>query len=134
VTSTLVDSNVLLDVITQDGMWFPWSSDALAAAADRGALVLNSIIYAEVSVGFARIEDVETVLPTADFRREAIPWEAVFLAAKTHLRYRQRGGARSSTLPDFFVGGHAAVSGHDLLTRDASRYRTYFPRVRTISP
>jgi predicted nucleic acid-binding protein len=130
--ATLVDSNVLLDVITEDPTWSGWSSSALAEAADGGAVVINPIVYAEVSVGFGRIEDLDQVL--SDFTREPLPWEAGFLAGKAFVTNRRRGGARTSVLPDFYVGAHAAVSGHALLTRDAARYRTYFPRLEVIAP
>jgi predicted nucleic acid-binding protein len=131
---TLVDSNVLLDVITEDQRWFEWSSNALASAADDGRLCINPIIYAEVSVRFSRIEDVEESLPPSDYERLGLPWESAFLAGKAFLEYRRRRGPRSSTLPDFFIGAHAAVAGLTLLTRDAGRYRTYFPTVQLISP
>ena len=130
----LVDSNVILDIATEDKKWFPWSSQALAKYAETHTLVINPIIYAEVSVGFDRIEDVEEVLPSAFFRRDPIPWEAAFLAAKCFLAYRRRRGKKSSTLPDFFIGAHAAVVGIPLLTRDIARYRTYFPKVKIITP
>ena len=130
----LVDSNVILDIVTEDKKWFPWSSQALAKYAETHTLVINPIIYAEVSVGFDRIEDVEEVLPSAFFRRDPIPWEAAFLAAKCFLAYRRRRGKKSSTLPDFFIGAHAAVVGIPLLTRDIARYRTYFPRLKIITP
>ena len=131
---TLVDSNVLLDVITEDEGWLEWSSNALARAADEGALFINPIIYAEVSVRFSRIEDVEEALPPSDYGRLAVPWESAFLAGKAFLDYRRNGGTKSSTLPDFFIGAHAAVANLQLLTRDATRYRTYFPTVRLTSP
>jgi predicted nucleic acid-binding protein len=130
----LVDSNVILDIVTEDKKWFPWSSQALAKYAETHTLVINPIIYAEVSVGFDRIEDVEEVLPSAFFRRDPIPWEAAFLAARCFLAYRRRGGKKSSTLPDFFIGAHAAVVGIPLLTRDIARYRTYFPKLKIITP
>lgn len=130
----LVDSNVLLDVLTEDPTWFAWSSDALGRAAESEPLIINPIIYAEVSVGFARIEDLDAALPSAFFRRDALPWEAGFLAGRCFRRYRRAGGTRRSPLPDFFVGAHAAIRGHALLTRDAARYRTYFPTVQVIAP
>ena len=130
----LVDSNVILDIVTEDKKWFLWSSQALAKYAETHTLVINPIIYAEVSVGFDRIEDVEEVLPSAFFRRDPIPWEAAFLAAKCFLAYRRRRGKKSSTLPDFFIGAHAAVVGIPLLTRDIARYRTYFPKLKIITP
>lgn len=132
--ATLVDSNVLLDVLTEDPAWLSWSSEALARCAQGSVLVINPIVYAEVSIGFDRIEDLEGALLPHVFERSPLPWEAAFLAGKCFLRYRRRGGTRSSTLPDFYIGAHAAVSGLALLTRDAARYRTYFPKVELIAP
>jgi predicted nucleic acid-binding protein len=134
VSGILVDSNVLLDTLTEDVNWFQWSSNALAEAAENATLVINSIIYAEVSIRFERIEDLEEALPPSYFRRDALPWEAGFLAGKCFAAYRRRGGQRRAPMPDFYIGAHAAVSGMSLLTRDVARYRTYFPRVRLISP
>lgn len=131
---TLVDSNVLLDVLTDDDQWSNWSFAALARAAEAGPLNINQIIYAEVSIRFERIEDLEEALPAGDFRRLSLPWESAFLAGKAFLRYRRAGGTRTSTLPDFYIGAHAAVAGLDLLTRDARRYAAYFPTVTDHSP
>jgi predicted nucleic acid-binding protein len=133
-TAVLVDSNVLLDVLTDDPLWFAWSARALERAADRFRLVINHVIYAEVSVRFAKIEDLEEALSRTLLEREAIPYEAAFLAGKAFLAYRQRGGTKRSTLPDFFIGAHAAIAGHRLLTRDSARYRTYFPKLPLIAP
>ena len=130
----LVDSNVLLDIVTNDPRWQKWSSAALEAAANEATLVVNPLIYAEVSIAYRKIEDVEAVLPSDVFRREALPYEAAFLAGKAFLQYRKRGGARRAALPDFYIGAHAAVAGFRLLTRDDTRYRTYFPSVELISP
>ena len=130
----LVDSNVILDVVTEDTTGFEWSSGQLARLAEDHVLVINPIVYSEVSVGFERIEDVDSALPVDFFRREALPWEAAFLAAKCFLRYRRAGGGKRSPLPDFYVGAHAAVRGLPLLTRDARRYRTYFPRLTLVAP
>ncbi len=130
----LVDSNVLLDVMTEDKDWFGWSSAALENHADQSVLAINPVIYAEVSIRFERIEDLEAALQPALVERLPIPWEAAFLAGKCFLRYRERGGRRHSTLPGFFIGAHAAVEGMPLITRDASRYRTYFPTVHVIAP
>ena len=130
----LVDSNVLLDVLTDDPCWGAWSGDALAVQADRDMLAINPIIYAEVSVGFARVEELDAALQASIFHRLALPWEAAFLAGKCFQAYRKRGGARSSPLPDFYIGAHASVSRLTLLTRDAARYRTYFPKLRLIAP
>ena len=132
--ATLVDANVLLDVLTEDLVWFEWSSEALAAAAESGPLWINPIIYAEVSVRFSRIEDLEAAIPPQDYRRAQLPWEAAFLAGKAFVQYRRNGGTRTSTLPDFYIGAHAAVAGYRLLTRDARRYRAYFSRLELIAP
>ena len=130
----LVDSNVLLDVLTGDSTWLEWSADALARAAETEVLIINPLIYAEVSVGFARIEELDAALPRMFFRRDGLPWEAGFLAGKCFRAYRRAGGMRRSPLPDFYVGAHAAIRGHALLTRDAARYRTHFPRLELIAP
>lgn len=131
---TMVDSNVLLDLLTEDDAWLEWSSAALSQCADEGSLVINPLIYAEVSVGFERIEEIERALPSEVFHRVPLPWEAAFLAGKSFLAYRRRGGAKSAPLPDFYIGAHAAVGGFRLLTRDAARYRTYFPKVDLVAP
>ena len=130
----LVDSNVLLDIATDDSAWSSWSSNALERAANEAVLVINPLVYAEVSVRFSRIEDLEAAIPSDLFRRDPLPFEAAFLAGKAFLKYRKQGGGRSSPLPDFYIGAHAAVADLRLLTRDATRYRTYFPTVELISP
>ncbi len=132
--ATLVDSNVLLDVMTDDPAWAPWSSDSIARAMDDGRLVISPIVYAEVSVGFDRIEDLDDALPESEFEREALPYEAGFLAGKAYVAYRKQGGARRSPLPDFYIGAHAAVRGYRLLTRDTHRYQAYFPGLELIAP
>jgi predicted nucleic acid-binding protein len=134
VSGTLVDSSVLLDVSTQNPVWYDWSAAALADAVRTGPVLVNPIIYAEVSVGYDRVEDLDDALPPEIFRRAPLPFVAGFLAGKAYRDYRRRGGARTSPLPDFFIGAHAAVGELLLLTRDAGRYRTYFPTVRVISP
>ncbi len=106
----------------------------MESAADSFRLVINAIIYAEVSVRYSRIEDLDAALPKGMFEREAIPYEAAFLAGKSFLAYQRRGGTKRSPLPDFFIGAHAAIAGYRLLTRDAARYRTYFPRLPLIAP
>lgn len=134
VGQVLVDSNVLLDVLEEDPEWFGRSAERLAECADSSTLVINPVIYAEVSVGFRRIEELEAALPQDLFRRDSLPWEAAFMAGKCFLDYRRAGGTRRSPLPDFFIGAHALVEGMALLTRDAARYRTYFPKLRLIAP
>jgi predicted nucleic acid-binding protein len=134
VSGVLVDSNVLLDVLTEDAQWLDWSATALSLAAERAVLIINPLIYAEVSVRFERIEDLDAALPPSLFRRDGLPWEAGFLAAKCFRAYRREGGARRSPLPDFYIGAHAAIRGLTLLTRDATRYRTYFPTLELIAP
>ncbi len=130
----LVDSNVLLDLLEEDPIWYAWSAATLQTAADSSILVINPVIYAEVSIGFQRIEQLDEVLSPAFFERRSIPWEAAFLAGKCFVRYRRQGGTRRSPLPDFFIGAHAAIEGLTLITRDAARYRTYFPKLQIITP
>lgn len=130
----LVDSNVLLDVATEDPNWAGWSASALEQAANEAVLVINPLVYAEVSVGFSTIEELEAALPVEIYRREPLPYEAAFLAGKCFLEYRRRSGKKSSPLPDFYIGAHAAIRGFRLLTRDANRYRTYFPDIELIAP
>lgn len=133
-TALMIDSNVLLDVMTEDPRWFAWSAQALEEAADRFRLVINPVVYAEVSVRYTLIEDVDAALPRAMIDREPIPFEAAFLAGKCFLTYRRRGGTKLSPLSDFFIGAHAAVAGYKLITRDAARYRTYFPSLSLLAP
>ena len=130
----LVDSNVLLDVATNDPNWNDWSATALAECAEHTTLFINPIIFAEVSIGYTTIEALEAALPTTLYQREPLPWEAGFLAGKCFLQYRRRGGLRNSPLPDFYIGAHAATSRLALLTRDAARYRSYFPTVEILAP
>jgi len=132
--STLVDACVILDLTTDDPKWADWSAEALAQAADEGQLIINPIVYAEVSVDFASIEDLDDVLHSADLRREALPYEAGFLAGKAYVTYRRRGGGRRSPIADFYIGAHAAIGRHRLLTRDARRYSSYFPTVQLMTP
>ena len=131
---TLVDSNVLLDVVTDDPRWSDWSTAALIRAADESALAINPLIFAEVSIGYATVEELEDLLPSAEFERLPLPYEAAFLAGKAFQSYRRRGGARTAPLADFYIGAHAAVAGLRLLTRDPRRYRTYFPTVELVAP
>jgi predicted nucleic acid-binding protein len=134
VTATLVDSNVLIDVLSEDPAWGDWSSQALGGLGSEGPLVINAVIYAEVSHRYSSKELLDLELPEDQFIRENIPWPAAFLAGKVFLEYRRRGGRRGSPLPDFFIGAHAATAGLRLLTRDAARYRTYFPTVELVTP
>ena len=133
-TATLVDSNVVLDIAAEDAEWLDWSSAMLADAAERGPVVINPVIYGEVSTRYDTIEALDEALPPHFYIRAPLPWEAAFLAAKAFRGYRARGGKKTSTLPDFFIGAHAAVTGMTLLTRDARRYRAYFPKLRIIAP
>jgi predicted nucleic acid-binding protein len=131
---TLVDTNVLLDLVTNDARWADWSIGQLDAAALKGPLAINDVIYAELSVRFAGIEELDAVLHDARVALEPIPRPALFLAGKAFLRYREARGRRTGVLPDFFIGAHAAVSGLTLLTRDARRYRSYFPTIDLVAP
>lgn len=132
--AALVDTNVLFDVVTNDPEWASWSVRQLEAASVAGPLAINDIIYAELSVRFSTIGAVETSVERLGLGMFAIPRTALFLAGKAFQRYRAAGGARTSILPDFFIGAHAAVLDVPLLTRDARRYRTYFPRLRLVTP
>lgn len=132
--AVLVDSNVILDIALEDVEWLEWSAESLARCGESSLLVINPLIYSEVSAGFARIEDLDDALPEEYFRREPLPWEAAFLAGRAFIEYRHAGGARRSPLPDFYIGAHAAILGYSLLTRDARRYRTYFPTLELICP
>jgi predicted nucleic acid-binding protein len=131
---TLVDSCVLLDVITGDEQWADWSATQVAAAIDTGRVVINPLIYAEVSVGYESIEELDDILPASDYEREPLPWVAGFAAGKAYRRYRRSGGDKRSPMPDLCIGAHAAVAGYRLLTRDARRYRTYFPALDIVAP
>lgn len=130
----LVDSNVILDLVTDDPLWADWSEQVLERYAGKGSLFINDLVYAEVSIGFQRIEELDQVLVRGGFIHLPIPREALFLAGKVFLQYRRAGGVRSSPLPDFFIGAHAAVSGLLLLTRDRARYQTYFPAIELVTP
>ena len=124
----------LLDVLTQDRRWCSWSADALERCADACVLCVNPIIYGEISIRFKSMEELEEALPDHMFRRLPLPWEAAFLAGKCFVAYQRRGGVRRSPLPDFYIGAHAATRGMRLLTRDAARYRSYFPKLDILSP
>jgi len=130
----LIDTNVLLDVVTNHPQWADWSQRQLEAAALKDRLAINAVVYAELSIGFRRIEEVEAVLARTQIAIEEIPREALFLAGKAFQRYKARGGMRTGVLPDFFIGAHAAVLDVPLLTRDARRYRDYFPKLELLAP
>ena len=132
--ATLVDTNVLLDYLDQDEEWCDWSGAMISAAATDGAVVINPIVYAEASVRDASVEDLDHALPRDYFVRAQLPWEAAFLAGRCFERYRRQSGTKRSPLPDFYIGAHAAVTGMTLLTRDARRYRRYFPKLKIIAP
>ena len=130
----LVDSNIILDIFTEDPVWFDWSSQQLAYYIEHTTLVINPIIYAEISMRFSKIEDLEESLPDNYIARAHLPVEAAFLAGKIFLQYKKNSGNKQSTLPDFFIGAHASVKNMLLLTRDAGHYRTYFPKLSLITP
>jgi predicted nucleic acid-binding protein len=132
--ATLVDSCVLLDVITGDEQWADWSAEQIAVAMDTGRVVINALIYAEVSVGYETVEELDDLLPSGDYEREPLPYVAGFAAGKAFLRYRRGGGDKRSPMPDFYIGAHAAIAGYRLLTRDVRRYRTYFPTIDIVGP
>ena len=131
---TLVDTNVLLDVFTDDPTWSDWSAAALAEARDEGPLIINPLIYAELSIRFGSPHPLDTALDQLGVRRDPLPYEAAFPAGSAFVEYRRRGGSKTSALPDFFIGAHAAAAGLRLLTRDTGRYTTYFPGLRLITP
>jgi predicted nucleic acid-binding protein len=133
-SATLVDSCVILDVATGDAQWADWSANRIAEAMDTGRVVINPLIYAEISVGYETVEELDEILPASDYEREPLPYRAGFAAGKAYLRYLRSGGDKRSSMPDFYIGAHAAIAGYRLLTRDASRYRTYFPRLELIVP
>jgi len=130
----LVDTNVLVDVLQNDPQWADWSIAQLRAQAQLHALVINPVIYAELSLSFSTFEALDRAVATMELALHEVPRPALFLAGKAYLQYRRRGGAKAQVLPDFFIGAHAAVEGWPLLTRDASRFRTYFPRLEVIAP
>ena len=130
----LVDTSVILDVVQDDAKWGPWSLAAIESAATRDALAINDIIYAELSVGYAKIESLDEMVAAWALQISPIPRPALFLAGKAFRRYREQRGTKTGVLPDFFVGAHAAVSDFSLLTRDPRRIRPYFPTVRVIAP
>lgn len=130
----LIDSNVLLDLLDTSSHGYEWSADAVSRAANESVLAINPIIYAETSIRFTTPEEFEDAYPADFYVREPLPYDAAFLAGKAHYAYRRRGGSRVAALPDFFIGAHAAVAGHRILTRDPRRFRRYFPSVELIAP
>jgi hypothetical protein len=130
----LVDTNVLLDVVQDDAQWANWSQSQLESASVTEHLAINPIIYSELSISFARIEELEAVIAEASLAVEEVPREALFLAGKAFLQYKRGRGTKHGVLPDFFIGAHAAVMNWSILTRDVGRYRAYFPTVELISP
>jgi predicted nucleic acid-binding protein len=131
---TLIDTNVLLDWAKDDPSWADWSISQVRAASLQGPLFINDVIYAELAAQYALKQDLDAFVADAELERQVIPEAALFLAGKAFLQYRRNGGHRTGVLPDFFIGAHAAVLDLPLLTRDARRYRTYFPTVELISP
>ena len=131
---TLVDSHVLLDILLEDEEWIEWSAAMVGGAAQQGRILINPIIYAEVSSAYDDIESMDRALPADYYVRESLPWDAAFLAGRAYLSYRRRGGTRRSPLAHFYIGAHAAVAGHTLLTRDPKRYQAYFPKLRIVAP
>ena len=131
---TLVDTSVLLDLVTDHPQWSDWSLARLEDAALAGPVLINDIVYAETSIRYNRIEDLDSMLAEARIELAPMPRSALFLAGKAFQRYRMAGGARTGVLPDFFMGAHASIEGWPLLTRDTGRYRSYFPKLRLISP
>jgi predicted nucleic acid-binding protein len=134
VPATLVDSNVLIDVVARDEQWAAWSIEALIEALDAGPVFVDQVVFAEVSIGYLTAEACQEALAVQGIERVPILWPAAFLAGRAFAAYRDRGGTKLAPLPDFFIGAHAAVAGLRLLTRDANRYRTYFPTVELIAP
>lgn len=132
--ATLVDSNVLIDITIKDPRWLAWSKESFIDALEEGPVLVDQIVFAEISIGYPTPEECEWALAAQGIERVPIPWPAAFLAGRAFASYKQRGGGKLAPLPDFFIGAHAAVAGLRLLTRDASRYRTYFPTVELIAP
>lgn len=131
---TLFDTNVLLDIATADPVWLQWSEKEFRSAAAQGPVLINPIIYAELAPAFAAVADLDKWLDPVVFHRLPLPYAAGWVAAQAFLKYRRSGGTKTSPLPDFYIGAHAEVEGHTLVTRDAARYRTYFPNVSLIAP
>lgn len=132
-TAHLLDTNVLIDLAVT-GPWQAWSQEAFAQALESGGVAVNPLIFCELAKNYHRAEELDAAYPHAVFQRLDLPWEACFAAGQAHLRYRQAGGKRDRTLPDFLIGAHALTAGLTLVTRDAARYRTYFPALRLVEP
>jgi predicted nucleic acid-binding protein len=130
----LVDSNVILDILTTDPKWYQWSANKLSYLSESHNLIINDIIYTEISIGFDKIEDLDDVISESFFKILPIPKSALFLAGKAFLNYKRKNGSKNLVLPDFFIGAHAAILKIPLLTRDISRYKKYFPTIELISP
>jgi len=130
----IVDANVLLDIVSNDANWADWSTRQLRHQSQVHELVINAVVYTELSMAFADLGDVDRVVDEMRLNFAEIPKPALFLAGKAFLRYRRAGGPRTSVLPDFFIGAHAAIAGCAILTRDEHRYRAYYPRVPLITP
>lgn len=130
----IVDSNIILDILTKDKIWYEWSAGKLAEYAAENDLIINQIIYAEISIRFSKVEELKAVLKEANIKCENMPFEAGFLAGKCFMAYKKRGGVKGSVLPDFYIGAHAAITRRPILTRDKSRYVSYFKNLRVVSP
>ncbi len=133
-TSTLIDTNILIDVLELRQPFLEWVRQAFAQLAEDGPLIINQVIYCEVSIPYKTAEGFDAVMGAGWMQREDLPWEAAFRAGKAFEAYRERGGLKHTSLPDFMIGAHASVKGHRILTRDAARFRTYFPEVTVIAP
>jgi predicted nucleic acid-binding protein len=133
-TATLIDTNVLVDIIESRPVWGEWAARQLELLSMEGDLIINQIVYAEASVPYETIEEFELVMKTGLLLREDLPWSAGFIAAKAHRQFRANGGNKTTTLPDFLIAAHAQVKKHRLITRDPRRFRTYFPEVEVIAP
>jgi predicted nucleic acid-binding protein len=133
-SDTLVDSNVLVDIFHSDAEWKDWSEGRVEAARRSGNLVINQLVYAEICAGYPTQRHADQALSSAIYRRESLPWEAAFNAARAFVAYRRSGGTKRSPLPDFYIGAHAELRGYSLLTRDPAKYRRYFPTLQIIAP
>lgn len=132
--AVIVDTNVLIDVWAGESPWTGWSAEALEREGESSLLVINPIIFAELALGSDSLDALEATLPARTYHRQALPWAAAFVAAHVHREYRRRGGEQGAVLPDFYIGAHALVDGMAVLTRDARRFRTYFPTLEVIAP